>query len=601
MAEITVPSSDIDVKKYKDSLIEWMRTYPQFSDYDYEGSNLSVLIGLLAYNAYNMAHYDQMVGNEAWVDTAELRQSQVSHATDLNYLPRSRTSAQAVLEVEVFPNDNPQTIILPKYYRFKSTDNNSNTIYFVTDQDYIAVRENNRYVFRDVTIYQGEIVDEVFDMDGITSNNGIIYYQQPLVISSPNIDIKSLEVFVGSNALDPNPLRYTYAKTLAETTSQSLTFFLRGIYDNQYAIEFGDGTFGAPLANGNRVHVRYRDSAGPVVQGNYKISKTSDISGYSNVIINSTTRVQGGFERESVEELRQNSPRHFQVQDRAVTSVDYEIIVKEAFPNIQSVHAFGGEEVEQYGKVMVVLKPFGTSGLVSDIIKRQIVELLKTKNIVPEPIILDPSYFYIGISGSVYYNGDIAKQTEQQLKANIITNLTDLNNTMIGDFNVRVYQSAINDVIKDSDISITGNDVTFDLRRRWTPALNIPETLEFNAHNSLWKPRDGEYRTTEVFAISSTPFVVFLNGEFVNVVIQDDGIGNLFLFRINADAAKTKIGQAIGTIDYNTGYVKLVTTVSSYTNNITFTIILESDIIDVVQDSFCIIDGSDINLSLVRL
>ena len=598
----TIPSKDIDVRKYKQSLIKWMKQYPQFTDYDYEGSNLSVLMSLLAYNAYNMAHYDNMVGNEAWVDTAELRQSQVSHATDLNYLPRSRVSAQSLLEVEVFPNDSPQTIIIPKYYKFKSNDGNGNTIYFVTAQDYIATRSpEGRYIFPDVMIYQGEIVNEVFDVNDATIENNITFYQTPFVISSSNVDIKSVEVWVGSSPADTNLVRYNRAKTLDETTSISNSFFIRGIYDDQYAVEFGDGTFGAPLSNGNRVYIRYRDTLGAVVQGNYTFTKTTTVSGYNDIVVNKSTRVQGGFERETVEELRKNSPRHFQVQDRAVTSNDYEVIIKESFPNIQSVHAFGGEEVQQYGKVMIVLKPFGILGTISDINKRQIIELLKTKNIVPEPIIVDPNYFYIGINGSVYYNSDLAVLSEQQIKSNIITNLINMNDNQLADFNVRVYQSMINDVITDSDRSITGNDVTFDMRRRWQPLVNIPETLAFSLHNPLWKPRDGEYRTTNVFALNSTPFTIFNNGQHINVTVQDDGIGNLFYFRIQDDGRKTRIGQSIGTVDYNTGDFRMVAQVSSYTNYIMFTFTMERDIIDIIQSSFCLIDGRDINLNLARI
>jgi hypothetical protein len=597
-----VPSSDIDVRKYRNSLIEWMRSYPQFTDYDYEGSNLSVLIGLLAYNTYNMAHYNEMVGNEAWTDTSELRQSLVSHATDLNYLPRSRTSAFSIIEVEVVPNDTPQSIVLPKHYRFKSSDNRGNTIYFTTDQDYIATRDNNgRYVFSDVTIYQGDIVREVFDISGITITNGLTFYQNPIVISSSNIDVKSLEVRVGVNATDDNPTLYTYAKTLANTDADSLTYFLRGIYDDQYAIEFGDGTFGAPLVNNQRVHISYRDTAGALVQGNYTFTKTASVGPYPEVIVNSSTRVQGGFERESIEEIRRNAPRHFQVQDRATTSIDYEIIVKENFPNIQSIHAFGGEEVQQYGKVMIVLKPFGTSGLISNIIKNQIVSLLKTKNIVPEPIIIDPSYYHIGITGNVYYRGDLARITENQIKTNIVNDLINLNNNMLGDFNVRIYQSAIAGVIDKSNESITGNDITFTLKRRWQPGLNITETLSFNPNNPTLKPRDGIFRTADVYTIVSTPFTVFINDALETVVVQDDGLGNLFYHLINTDGTKTKVGQSVGTIDYDTGAVKLVATVYEYAGYIEFTISLAKDTIDIIQDSFCVIDGPDININLVRL
>lgn len=598
---MSTPSQNIDVRKYKESLISWMRTYPQFTDYDFTGSNFDVLMGLLAFNAYNMAHYDNMVGNEAWVDTAELRQSLVSHATDLNYLPRSRISAHSVIEVEVFPNDAPQNILLPKYYRFKSTDGNGNTIYFVTDQDYITIPdEQGRYIFKDVNIYQGEIIEEVFDISGVTIDNGITKYDNPIVIASSNIDIKSLEVFVGVNANDTNPQKYKWAKTLDETSSASLTYFLRGIYDDQYAVEFGDGVFGLPLQNNNRVITRYRITQGPVIQGNYNFTKTTDISGYNDITINSATRVQGGFERESIEEIRQNAPKHFQVQDRAVTSTDYEIIVKENFPNIQTVHAFGGEEVQQYGKVMIVLKPYGTTGFVSNITKSQIIQLLKEKNIVPEPIIIDPMYFYIGVSGNVFYNGDIANLSEDQIKSNIITDLTNLNNTILSDFNTRVYQSEINDIITDADNSIVGNDVSFDIRVRWRPTRNIPETLMFNLHNPTWKPRDGEYKTSRVFAITSSPFSMFWNDSIITTIIQDDGIGNLFCFRTTPAGDKIKIGSAIGKIDYNTGETKLTTTVADYTNQITFTITLEKDSIDIIQDAFCVIDSLDISLNLKR-
>lgn len=604
MVDNVQPSENIDVRKYKQSLIEWMKTYPQFSDYDYEGSNLSVLIGLLAYNAYNMAHYDAMVGNEAWVDTAELRQSQVSHATDLNYLPRSRVSAQSILEVEVFPNDQPQSIILPKYYRFKTSDINGNNIYFITDQDYIAVRSpDNRYVFTNVAVYQGEIIEEVYDISGIQSdpNTRIATYDTPYVISSPNVDIKSLEVFVGSTASDPNPIKYDYAKTLADTQYNSTTYFIRGIYDDQYAVEFGDNTFGAALSNGNRVYLRYRDTLGPVVQGNYVLSKTTDISGYNDIVINSATRVQGGFERESVEELKRNSPRHFQTQDRAVTSVDYEIIVKESFPNIQQVHAYGGEEVQQYGKVIVVLKPYGTTGIVSDIVKNQIITLLKTKNIVPEPIIVDPSYFYIGISGNVYYRGDIVNLTEQQLKTNIVNNLTNLNNGVIGDFNVRIYQSQINDTITESDRSITGNDITMDLRKRWTPQVNLNETLSFNSHNTFKKSADGAYQTPDDFTMTTNVFQIFYNGAIINAIIQDDGLGNLYYFNIDTTGKKIKIGQPIGTIDYDQGTVNLVSSVRGYGNYIEVIVKLAGSTIDMIQDSFALIDSINVDLNLVRL
>lgn len=600
----STPSTDIDLVKYKESLISFLQGQDRFKDYDFRGSNFDALLTLLAYNAYNMAHYDGMVGNEAWIDTAELRQSLVSHATDLNYLPRSMTSAQAILEVEIFPNDAPVSITLPKYYRFKSSDTNGNNISFVTDKDYIAVRsEDGRYVFNDVYVYQGEITEEFFLAQGIIQENGSTIYQIPFVLASENIDIKSLEVFVAPTEGDPNRTKYTYARTLSETTNQSRTFFIRGIYDNQYSIEFGDGTFGAPLSNGNQVIARYRNTQGNVIQGNYILSKTSDISGYSEIVVNSATRVQGGFARESVEQIRFNAPRYFQIQDRAVTATDYEGLIKANFPNIQQVSVFGGEEVEQYGKVFIVLKPYGIIGTVSNQIKSQIIQLLKEKNIVPEPIVIDPEYFYVGITGNVTFSGDLLTITEPQLKANIINQLVALNDdetTGIGDFNSTLYQSLVNSTIRGCNKSIIGSDVVLDLRKRWTPALNLNETLTITSNNTFHKSRDGQYSNPNDYTLISSVFNVFINERISQVVIQDDGIGNLFYFFVDSSSAKSKSGNKVGTIDYDRGSVNLTANVYEYNNYIEFIIRLNDKSLNVNHNSFLLLDANNIDLTLKR-
>lgn len=601
---VNVPSENIDLLKYKESLKAFLRGQDRFTDYDFEGSNFNALLTLLAYNAYNMAHYDGMVGNEAWVDTAELRQSMVSHATDLNYLPRSMTSAQAVLEVEIFPDDSPAAITIPRYYRFKTSDSNGTNISFVTDRDYIAIRsEEGRYIFNDVYVYQGEITEEYFIAEGIIQENDKTIYQIPFVIASESIDIKSLEVFVKPTANSTDIVRYNYARTLAETTNQSQTYFIRGIYDNQYAIEFGDGTFGAAISNGNQVIARYRNTLGSVIQGNYILSKTTNISGYSEIVVNSSTRVQGGFDRESIEQIRFNAPRYFQIQDRAVTSSDYQGIIKQNFPNIQQVSVFGGEEVEQYGKVFIVLKPYGATGTVSTQIKNQIVALLKEKNIVPEPIVIDPDYFYAGITGNVSFSGDLLTITEPQLRANIINNIIALNDDPIngiGDFNVTLYQSLLNDTINDSNSAIIGNDVTIDLRKRWQPALNLNETLTFRSNNPFFESRDGVYSNANDYTVISSAFRTFVNDQITRVVIQDDGIGNLFYYSLDDNGTKLRIGARVGSVDYENGAVNLTVNVYDYNNYIEFIFRLANKSITINHNSFILIDANNIDITLRR-
>lgn len=600
-----LPSENIDVLKYQESLKQWLRQYPQFTDYDFEGTNFSVLLSVLAYNAYTMAHYGSMVGNEAWIDTAQLRQSQVSHATDLNYLPRSMVSAHAELEVEIFPTDTPASIVLPKYYRFRTSGSNGETLYFVTDQDYIATRdEEGRYVFPAVNVFQGEISQEYFLVDGIEEVNGRTIYNQQFIISSEAIDINSLEVFVKANENSNVEERYTYAKTLAETTADSRTFFLRGIYDNQYAIEFGDGVFGNALTNGNQIIARFRNTLGAIVQGNYVLSKTTDIQGYSDIVINKSTRVQGGFDRESVEELRINAPRYFQTQDRAVTHVDYETIIKTNFPNIQQVNVYGGEEVEQYGKVFIVIKPRGILGVISDTIKTQIVDLLKTKNIVPEPIITDPDYYYIGVDGTVFYKADLTKLTEAQIRSSIITNLVALNDDPIngiGDFDKHIYQSMLTNTIMKSNSAIQGADVTIAIHKRWMPAVNLNETLTMELSNPLYVSRDGAHRNANDYTLSTNTFQAFLGEELRTVALQDDGAGKIFYYLVQPDGSKIKFGQSIGTINYETGSVKLVANVYDYLNYIDVTVRLRNKSFKTKLQSFALIDGKDISLNFERL
>lgn len=599
------PSSDIDVIKYEQALKQYMSSLPQYTDYDFDGSNLSVLMRIFAYNAYNMAHYQGMVGNEAWIDTAILRQSLVSHATDLNYLPRSRTSSVADIDIDVYPNDNPPTILLPKYTKFKTSDNSGTSIYFVTDQDYItSVDDNGNYKFKNVKIYQGDIINEYVTVTGVTIDvNNFTTYDQSFVIKSPNIDINSLEVFVSKSDDNQYPVKFTRVEKLSETSRTSNTYFVRGIYDNQYAIDFGDGVFGRGLENGNYVTIRYRETQGPIIQGNYSFTHVNGIQGYSNVRINRASRVSGGFERESVEELRINAPRYFQTQDRAVTATDYQVIIRRYFPNIQQVHVYGGEEIQQYGKVIIVLKPYGTTGIVSDTTKNQIIQLLKTKNIVPEPIITNPVYFYIGITGVVTYddNNNLSNITQDQIKTDITNRLIALNDSsVIGDFNTTIYQSLINKSITDCGDYIIGCDVNIDLRKRWVPATNIPETLSFSTNNPLKKSLDGRYQTPDDYTIISNPFQIWYNQQLTSVIIQDDGIGNLNYYSIDNNGNKIKINQVIGKIDYDRGDISLVAEVSQYNNYIEFIIKLRNNTIKIARESFAIIDGRDINITLER-
>lgn len=597
-----IPSASLSYDEYKKSLIAFLKTKPQYTDYDFEGSNWSVVIDILAFNTYNNAHSLNMVGSEAWTDSAQMRESLVSHATDLNYLPRSRISAYATITVEIFPTGTPSSITLPKFYKFKSSDSVSNTIYFVTNRDYVTTRdEDGRYLFENVEVFEGSIATEFFLASGITTNtNGFVIYDEQFIIQAESIDITSLEVYVRSSQNDPVRIKYERADTLQGLNNESLVFFLRGVNSNQYALEFGDGVFGSALSNGNVIEAVFRNSRGVTVQGNYVLSKTGPIDGFNDIQVLFTTRVQGGFERETTDEIRFNAPRHFQTQNRAVTPFDYETLIKENFPQVQQVSVFGGEEIYQYGKVMIVLKPYGTQGIASDSLKNQIINFLKSKNIVPEPVIIDPQYFYLGINGDATYRGDMTKLDTSQIRSNIYSKLLNLNNTLLGDFNVDVYQSFLTETIVDSDPSIRGSSVDLSLYKLWLPLRNTNDTFTATLNNPIKKSRDGEYRNANDYSITTNSFLIFQSDQQREVVIQDDGLGNLHYYTLN-QSIKSRFGSKIGTVDYDTGEVKLTANILDYNERITFHFLLEQETINVIRDNFVIVDGPYIDIKVNKI
>lgn len=579
----------IEFAAIKQRLKDFLRSYHNFTDYDFEGSNISVLIDLLTYNTYNMMHYGSMIGSEAFLDSAQLRASIISHAKDLNYTPRSKTSARGMINIEILPNDNPSSITIPRFYQFRATSHTGSNLFFVTDQSYTVARDaNGRYLFRDVEVFQGERMDEYFVVGTTTNERGYVVYSQDFAIASTNIDTASIEVFVYPDENSQTMTEFKYSPTIIGVTDKSNVFFLQGFRDNQYKIEFGDGVFGTALTEGNLVRVNYRNTLGESVEGTYVLSKTRDIQGYSNITIENAVKVIPGADREHNESIRKLAPINFQAQERAVVPQDYEVLIKRNFPFVQRVNVFGGEEIYQYGKVMIVIKPFGRSGSISNNLKTQIINYLKTKNIVPEPIILDPEYFYLSVNGNIFYNESFTSFSEQQVKAQAIGSIIALNDTSLGEFNVNIYQSQIDRTVKDSSPSITGVDVKLDLVRRWAPPVNRSVELSFTLNNAI----------SRISGISSSTFYITSNGVLTPVVIQTDSDGKLYLVAVGREE-NSKVGASIGSIDYVTGNVKLNTVVSQYEGAIDIICVLENDSINIAQNKFVIADTQYINFNMV--
>lgn len=594
-----LPASQLDFNSLKDDLKSFLKNQDRFKDYDFEGSNISILIELLAYNSYNQAHYLNMVGSEMFLDSSQLRESLVSHAKELNYLPRSRISARCNVSVEVTPTGSPANIVIPKYYAFKSTSSTANSVRFLTDQP-VTIKRNSdgRYIADSVTIYEGSILTENYLVGATTTVDGSTSYSDRFWLKSANIDITSIEVTVGKNAPDPNPVTYTRASTLYGLDRNSLVYFIRGYKDNYYEIEFGDGILGAALSQGNFVTIKARDTIGADGNGTYTFSKTSAIDGWNTISISSLNRASGGAERETNEEIQYNAAKHYQVQERAVTASDYEQLIKESFPEIQEVNVFGGEEIFEYGKVIIVLKPFNIDGVVDNATKDRIIGFLKTKNIVPQPAIIDPEYYYLGITGNVYYNSSKTVERQAQIEAKITNALLALNLNELKDFNTTVYQSLINETVQEADTTITGSDVTLSLVKRWAPVTGVLTTFTFTTDNPIISSNQGEYTSVDNFGVSSSIFKTIYDDNVVDVALQDNGTGSLLMYIIQPGSVKVKIPQPVGTVDYVTGKVQVTMDVYDYNPYIAFNCKLIGDSIVVSKDKFVSIDTPHVNLGL---
>lgn len=596
MANTYIPSSDLSFDAYKASLKTFLRNQERFKDYDFEGSNLSVIIDLLTYNTFNNAHYLNMIGSEMFLDSAQMRESIVSHAKELNYVPRSRTSARAVVTVEVVPGGSPASITIPKYYAFKTTSTTSNAVKFITDQSIVMKRNGDgRYLSEPITIYEGIPVTEVFTVVPTNNDNGSVTYNQRFNLQSDNVDVDSIEVSVAIDGNDLTPLDYKRAVNLYGLNNDSRVFFVRGYKGNNYEIEFGDGVLGAAVEAGNRITIRYRDTIGADGNGTYVFTKTTSVDGYSAVTVTTSSRANGGSERESNDSIKYNAVRHFQVQDRAVIESDYHVLIKSNFPEVQDVNVYGGELVYDYGKVIISLKPYNVDSLIDDNTKTRIIAFLKTKNIVPEPIVVDPEYFYLGITGNVYYNVNKTLQRKNEVLANVVNALVDLNGSTLGTFNTTVYQSLINTTIVNADVSIQGADVELTMIRRIIPNFGVSTAYSFTTNNRIISSPQGEYINSDQYSVTTNLFQIIINDVISDVVIQDDGVGHLHLYQI-INGVKVKVPIPVGTVDYTSGKVLFTVDVYNVSQKLQVTCRMADNSIAVNLNKFISVDGADIDL-----
>jgi hypothetical protein len=583
MANGFLTTTQLDLSSYKNSLKDYLRQQAQFADYDFEGSNMSVLLDVLAYNTYQNALYLNMIGSEMFLDTAQLRESLVSHAKELNYVPRSRTSAKITLNVTVpVAAGTPDTLTVPKYFKIQGKDNSgTGTYYFTTNEPTILTRASGYTA--EIDFYEGIESTEVFS------------YGRRVIISSEDIDVDSITVFVRNSVEDTTQTEWVRANDLFGLNATDKVFFVQGAEDFKYEITFGNNLVGKALTPGNIVYVQYRISSGAEANGITRFSAVNSVESNSVevALINATDKTTSGSYQESNESIRFNSAKYFQTQQRAITSSDFVSLIKTNFPSLKNVIAYGGEEETppRFGKVLIAAIPFD-GDIVSDSAKRKIQEFAKTRTTLSiDPIVIDPDFIYVDLESVVKYNVSSTTKTAGQIISAAETAIINYASLNLDDFNSDLRFSKLVKAIDDSDFSVISNETKLRLVKRIVPETNIPFTSTWTFENALLDDYTGKRYTTERPVIQSTPFTY----KGFQVTIEDNGLGQLFILSSEIDPV------GCGTVDYATGTVNITSLiVDSYDENyIKIYALPKNSDIETATNKVLVLEQEDIAISTV--
>jgi hypothetical protein len=579
--------SDASFDGIKQNLKNFLKGKTEFQDYNFEGSNLNAMLDVLSYNTYMNSFYLNMVGSEMFLDTAQMRQSAVSHAKELNYLPRSRTSARALVTMTINTGaDVPSFLVVPENYTLRATIDQK-SLDFTTEEDILVFNNNGVYSTGSVYVYEGKIVTEYFT---------VVDSSTKYILQSENIDTNSIKVTIINSDTDSSNTAYSYTESLLGLTSTSEVYFLQGYGENQYEIVFGDGISGKKLTNGNIVKVKYRSTNGELGNRVSNFSVTRKIDDLYNVSVSTNVVATDGSEREETESIKFYSPRHFATQNRAVIKEDYVTLIRNKFPQIKTLGVYGGENADppQYGKVIITPIPYGSIPFVSSQLKQSIIDYLMTKTITTEPIIRDPEYLYLKISTNVSYDPTLTEKTSNQLISDITQKIQNYDSLYLTEFGNDFRKSKLSSMIDSVDGSILSNDTIVRMIYKITPVQGISQRYDFSFSNPLYRPFLVAYQSSEEEVIQSNTFSYVKNDYlYENVLITDDGIGNLRICYTYA-GSRVVLVDSIGTVDYATGIMSFDINPYSYSQSIDFYAIPSTADITVNESKFLRIDYSKI-------
>jgi hypothetical protein len=547
MASNKLTVSDLDFDSIKTNLKIFLQSQSEFQDYNFEGSGFSILLDLLAYNTHYLGFNANMLANEMYLDSADIRKNIVSLAKMLGYTPTSAKAPTASINILV-NNASGSSLTMNKGTVFSSTVDGT-SYQFVTNAFHTITPNSGVYTFSSIPVYEGTLTTFKYTVNTLNPD-------QRFIIPSSNADTTTLTVQVQNSSGDTTSSTYTRSTTYTSLDSTSKVYFLQEVEQGKFEVYFGDGVIGQALSDGNIVILEYIVTNKDEANGASTFALSGSIETFSNVSITTVSSAQGGAEPQTKESIRYNAPLQYARQDRAVTTGDYETLVQEIYPNAQSVSAWGGEDDETpvYGVVKIAIKAASGSTL-TDTTKLSIVNQLKKYNIASvRPEIIDPETTSILLTSNVKYNARTTTKTSDTLQSEIITALTNYNSNTLQKFDSIFRYSKIVELIDDVDTSILSNITTLKIRKTFTPTINSSTRYDVYFRNSLYNPHSG-HKADVGGILSSTGFKI--TGDTTNIYfLDDDGIGNIRRYYL-VGAVRTYINNSQGTINYSTGQLTI--------------------------------------------
>lgn len=482
MADNRLQVAELDFDTIKTNLKSYLKQQSEFQDYDFEGSGLDVLINLLAYNTHYNAYYLNMVANEAFLDTALLRDSVVSHAKTLGYVPYSKSASKALINVTVETGSTTvDTVTIPKGFVLLSNTIDNQTYNFNVMADTTVTKSGTKYFFENLEIKEGQFVAYSFTQDESANPKAIFE------IPDADVDTNTISVSVRPSSSNSQVTIYNKVTDILDVTSSSEVYFLQESRGGKYKIYFGDNVIGKKINDGAIINVTYLSTNGTAANKASSFTVSAAIGAFTNITVDTVSVAAGGTNRETVNEVKYNAVAQFATQNRLVTFKDYESYITKNYPSLDSISVWGGEEETPpvYGKVFLSIKP-KADYYISETEKQRILDdIVKPKSIVSvQTEFRDPEYLYLLVNNYIQYDPKKTTVSADGIKNNIRNAIIGYRNSKLNKFGAKFILSKMQDAVDATNLnSIIGSETVVRLQKRFLPVLNQSKnyTIKFNA------------------------------------------------------------------------------------------------------------------------